>query len=264
MDEEEKIEVNKGKKRKHRKPKQVDRINDVSSESRKEFTKIKIEDPMKRLQELQLKQTKERRQNIIEENRAKRIEENKKAKIVQKSNKNLLVIQTMIKEMTQALNTFMESTSKEIENINEIINLNFRGYKKEHEDFKKYKIDIDTRMYNMIGFQKEINQKWEVIGSLVEGMIGGESYQIKTSQNNSSYSEYKKSLIEENRKQHSIIKAILYDKYIPNKARIVTKSGETIKNYIVTISHKFNKRIYYVNYKGKWQRLRDIIEQLRN
>ena len=119
-------------------------------------------------------------------------------------------------------------------------------------------------MHNLIEFQKEINQKWEAIGSLVEGMIEGESYQIKTSQNNSSYSEYKKNLIEANKKQQSITKAILYDKYIPNKARIVTKSGETIKSYRVTISHKFNKRIYYVNYKGKWQRLRDIIEQPRN
>ena len=170
----------------------------------------------------------------------------------------------MIKEMTQALSTFMESTNKEFENIKEIIILNFRGYKKEHEEFKKYKIDIDTRMHNLIGFQKEINHKWEAIGSLVEGMIEGESYQIKTSQSNSSYSEYKKKLIEENIKQQSIIKAILYDKYIPNKARIVTKSGETIKSYRVTISHKFNKTIYYVNYKGKWQRLRNIIEQLRN
>ena len=88
-------------------------------------------------------------------------------------------------------------------------------------------------------------------------MIERESYQIKTSQNNSSYSEYKKNLIEANRKQQSIIKEILYDKYIPNKARIVTKSGEIIKSYRVTISHKFNKRIYYVSYKGKWQRLRD-------
>ena len=81
MDEEEKIEVNKGRKRKQSKPKQVDTITDARSESRKEFTKIKIEDPMKRLQELPLKQAKERRQNIIEENRVKRIEENKIAKI---------------------------------------------------------------------------------------------------------------------------------------------------------------------------------------
>ena len=71
MNEEEKIEVNKGRKIKQSKPKQVDRITDARSESRKEFTKIKIEDPMKRLQELPLKQAKERRQNIIEENRAK-------------------------------------------------------------------------------------------------------------------------------------------------------------------------------------------------
>ena len=128
MDEEEKIEVNKGRKRNQSKPKQVDRITDARSESRKEFIKIKFEDPMKRLQELLLKQAKERRQNIILENRAKRIEENKIAKIEQRNYNNPLVIQTMIKAMTQALNTFMESTNKEIENIKEIINLYFREY----------------------------------------------------------------------------------------------------------------------------------------
>ena len=263
MEEEEKIITNKERtERKQNIPNQTNRITDARSESRKEFTKIKLEDPMKRLQELPLKQAKERRQNIIEENRTKRIEENKMIQIEQKNYNNPIAIQTMIKEITKALNLFIESTNKEIENIKEIINLNLRGQKKEHEEFKTHKTDIDHRIQNILISQKEINQKWDAIGSLVEGMIEGESSLIKTTQNNISYSKYKKDLAETNRKHQPITKAILYDKYIPNKARIVTAKEKDIKTYRVTISHKFNKRIYYVNYRGKWQRLRDIIEQL--
>ena len=95
-------------------------------------------------------------------------------------------------------------------------------------------------------------------------MIEGDSSLIKTTQNNISYAKYKKDLAETNRKHQPITKAILYDKYIPNKARIVTAKGKDIKTYRVTISHKFNKRMYYVNYRGKWQRLRDIIKQLND
>ena len=49
------------------------RIYDAKSESRKEFTQVKIKDARERLKDIPIIAAKERRQKIITENREKRI-----------------------------------------------------------------------------------------------------------------------------------------------------------------------------------------------
>ena len=231
---------------------QKDKIKDARSESRQQFTKIKTVDPRDRLRELPLKQAKDRRQSIFEENRSKKKEENKKMQI---ENKNPLQLKDMLKEITQALNTFMESTNKEIENIKRIIELNTRGFMEENEKFKKFKDETKTQIQNIIITQKELNQKWDAIGSLVEGMIEGSTY-AEPMKKNLQYSKYK----EDNRKLNSsyyekikqknnpnVSKAILYDKYNYNKARVVTKYNDTIKTYKVSISYRYSKSMLMIS-----------------
>ena len=58
-----------------RKPQDTNKIINVRSESRKQYMKISTKDPRTRLQEMALKQAKERRQNITKDNRASRLEE---------------------------------------------------------------------------------------------------------------------------------------------------------------------------------------------
>ena len=271
--EEEKID-NQGNRKKPQESllRKNDRIIDARSESRQQFTKIKIEDPRERLRELLLQQAKDRRQSIIEQNRSK-----KKDPKTQVDPKTPIQLQIMIKEITQALNCFMETTNKEIENIKRVVDLNFRGFKEEHEELKKYKDEAKNKMQNIIIFQKELNQKWEAIGSLVEGMIEGSSH-TETSGNNLEYSKYKKykedineklkfRSYHRNTKQQNWppdLKAILYDRYIPNRVKVVTNSNNVIRTYKVSISYRYNYKIFYVKYKNRWTPLKDNIDRLRN
>ena len=268
--EEEKID-NQGNRKKPQKSllSKNDRIIDARSENRQQFTKIKIEDPRERLRELPLQQAKDRRQSIIEQNRSK-----KKDPKTQVDSKTPIQLQSMIKEITQALNCFMETTNKEIENIKRVVDLNFRGFKEEHEELKKYKDEAKFKMQNVIIIQKELNQKWEAIGSLVEGMIEGSSH-TAPSGNNLGYSKYKEDIKEKlklrsyhrNTKQQNRppdSKAILYDRYIPNRAKVVTNSNNVIRTYKVSISYRYNYKTFYVKYKNRWTPLKDNIDRLRN
>ena len=180
----------------------------------------------------------------------------------------------MIKEITQALNYFMESTNKEIENIKKVVDLNYWRFTEEHEEFKKYKDEAKIKMQNIIIFQKELNQKWEDIGSLVEGMIEGSSH-TAPSGNNMGYSKYKEDIKEKlklrsyqrNTKQQNRLpdsKAILYDRSIPNRAKIVTNSNNVIRTYKISISNIYNYKTFYVQYKNRWTLLKDNIDRLRN
>ena len=262
----------------NRKPKRYvpthnDRIVDARSENRKQFTQIKMEDPRERLKELPFKQAKDRRQSKIVEFRNKRMEENKGTQLEEKR-ESPKQFQNMIKEITLALNEFMETTNKEIENIKKMVDLNFRGFYEEQKEFKKYKEDVKIQMQNIIVYQKELNQKWEAIGSLVEGIIEGTSQTTQT-KSNLDYSKYKKDIKENIKRKFNYevskrqidrqpaSKAVLYDRYIPNKARIVTNLNGAIRTYKVSINYKYGYKVFYVNYKNKWNRLRDVIESLR-
>ena len=183
----------------NRKPKRYvpthnDRIVDARSENRKQFTKIKMEDPRERLKELPFKQAKDRRQSKIVEFRNKRMEENKGTQLEEKR-ESPKQFHNMLKEITLALKEFMETTNKEIENIKKVVDLNFGGFYEEQKEFKKYKEDVKIQMQNIIVYQKELNQKWEAIGSLVEGIIEGTSQTTQT-KSNLDYSKYKKDIKE--------------------------------------------------------------------
>ena len=111
-------------------------------------------------------------------------------------------------------------------------------------------------MQNIIITQKELNQKWDAIGSLVEGMIEGSTY-AEPMKKNLQYSKYKEDNIKLNSSYYektkqknnpNVSKAILYDKYNYNKARVVTKYNDTIKTYKVSISYRYNFKAYYINY----------------
>ena len=77
----------------------------------------------------------------------------------------------MIKELSQALNELTKSMNKEIENVKKIIDLNERDNSKEYEALKMMNKDVNSKMQGIILHQKELNQKWDNIGSFIKGMI---------------------------------------------------------------------------------------------
>ena len=60
----------------------------------------------------------------------------------------------MIKELSQALNEFTKSMSKEIESIKKIIYLNECDNSKEYETLKKINKDVNSQMQGIILHQK--------------------------------------------------------------------------------------------------------------
>ena len=134
----------------------------------------------------------------------------------------------MIRELSQILNEFTKSMNKEIKNIKKIIHLNERGNSKEYETLKKINKNVNRHLQEIILHQKEINQKWDSIGSFIEGMIKEYIETPHKATTNSNYLKYNKYIRERrNQKFLPITKAILNDKYIANKARIVAKKRKT-------------------------------------
>ena len=107
-------------------------IYDAKSESRKEFTQIKIKDAHERLKDIPIIAAKERRQKMITENRDKRIEDTKEEQKHGKINNKQLV--EMLKDLTKALKEFEEITRKELENIMIIVD---RRYKITENEFER-------------------------------------------------------------------------------------------------------------------------------
>ena len=63
--------------------------------------------------------------------------------------------------------------------------------------------------------------------------------------------------------QHTNInKAILFDRMNHNRARMVTKNDDQITIYKISISYKYNSTMYYIYFKNKWRKLRDVIKNL--
>ena len=114
---------------------------------------------------------------------------------------------------------------------------------------------IDNRIENLIIEHKDMKNCSEAIRTFVENLVDelpGGKRTIEV--NNEKFKA--------NSNKKSALKAILYDKYSPNRAKIVTKSSNEIKTYSVSISYKQGYKIFYVKYNRKWIRLRDIIEKL--
>ena len=107
-------------------------IYNAKSESRKEFTQVKIKDARERLKDIPIIAAKERRQKMITENREKRIEDTKEEQRHEKINNKQLV--EMLKDLTKALKEFEEITRKEMENIMIIVD---RRYKISEIEFER-------------------------------------------------------------------------------------------------------------------------------
>ena len=170
----------------------------------------------------------------------------------------------MIKQLTQTLHQYMDTTNKEIENIKKIVNLNYKLTTEGKENSENFKDETNDRIQNIIITQKELIQRWEAIGSQFESMIDNTTnFTNKPNKKNRINNEAGIKIHSKNGKWQPANKAILYNRYIPNKARIVTHSWNSIKTYKVSLDYWNNRKIFYVNYRGRWVQLKFIIEKLR-
>ena len=170
----------------------------------------------------------------------------------------------MIKQLTQTLHQYMDTTNKEIENIKKIVNLNYKLTTEAKEKSENFKDETNDRIQSIIITQKELIQRWEAIGSQFESMIDNTTnFTNKPKKKNWINNEAGIKIHSKNGKWQPSNKAILYDRYISNRTRIVTHSGNNIKTYKVWIDYWNNRKIFYVNYWGRWVQLKFIIEKLR-
>ena len=238
------------------------RIYDARSESRKEFTKISFKDAKPRLQEIPHIQAKERRQKKINENREKRINEENKNELESSQNRTGLI--KMIKEIRQLLEDHMRATELEIENIKKMIDINYKIIKKENIEVNNFKESTEMRLQNIINAQKEMYLKHESLESYAMGIVENKCAQTT---NKDSYTKFKNELkVKASQNNYNFIhtaKAILYDKYNFNKARVVTMKDNHVKVYQVSISYRNYRKTFYIKYQNHWCKLRDVLEQLR-
>ena len=232
------------------------RMNNVKSVTRKDITTFDQKDPRERCREIPLKMANERRQKLIKDKRTEKKNENNAQQDVE-DQANPEQLNKMIKQLTQAMNKFMETTNKELESIKKKINLNYEMRIKDNKYMKTVKEEIDQRMENLINEHKEMSHSWETIRTFVENLEEekpDEKRELKT--NNEK--------INKDSNQQPALKAILYDKYFANRARLVTKKNNEIKTYRVTISYKLGYKMFFVKYNNRWIRLREIIDKLRS
>ena len=232
------------------------RMNNVKSATRKDITTFDQKDPREKCKEIPLKMANERRQKLIKDKRTEKKNENNAQQDVE-DQASPEQLNKMIKQLTQAMNKFMETTNKELESIKEKINLNYEMRIKDNKYMKTVKEEIDQRMENLINEHKEMSHSWETIRTFVENLVEekpDEKRELKT--NNEK--------INKDSNQQPALKAILYDKYFANRARLVTKKNNEIKTYRVTISYKLGYKMFFVKYNNRWIRLREIIDKLRS
>ena len=119
-------------------------IYDTKSESRKEFTQVKIKDARERFKDIPIIAAKERRQKMITESREKRIEDTKEEQKYEKINNKQLV--EMMKDLTKALKEFEEITMKELENIMIILDRRYKITEIEFERIEKECKEIKEKL----------------------------------------------------------------------------------------------------------------------
>ena len=239
-----------------------DRIKDARSESRIEkFMPTKLKDPREKLQEIPHNQAKDRRQKIFEENRSKKKAPREDIK-KEREDLNLKELAKMVKELSTALREYERITNQEIDNIKKIIEKRSKTASIEYEKYHKTNIEIDTRIQNVIEKCKEISQSNLSLKNLVEEIVNKENKTPKQS----SYSKFKNQDITQainlKTRNHNITKAILYDRYRTNKAKMVTK-GTKIIVYPIKIQWNYNRYYFYILYRQKWQLLRNVATALR-
>ena len=168
----------------------------------------------------------------------------------------------MVKELSTALREYERITNQEIDNIKKIIEKRSKTASIEYEKYHKTNIEIDTRIQNVIEKCKEISQSNLSLKNLVEEVVNKENKTPKQS----SYSKFKNQDITQainlKTRNHNITKAILYDRYRTNKAKMVTK-GTKIIVYPIKIQWDYNRYYFYILYRQKWQLLRNVATALR-
>ena len=149
---------------------QIRNARETRSQNRNEFTQLKFTDPRIARQELPLEQAKESRQKMFKETRMENQEKPKNGKGKEDQN-DPKYLSKMIKEMTQAVNNYLLTTTQEIDNIKKIVETNHKSSVEVKEKINNITRDVDIRIQNIINIQKEITSKHETLKSLVEGMI---------------------------------------------------------------------------------------------
>ena len=131
-------------------------MNNVKSATRKDITTFDQKDPREKCKEIPLKMANERRQKLIKDKRSEKKNENNAQQDVE-DQASPEQLNKMIKQLTQAMNKFMETTNKELESIKEKINLNYEMRIKDNKYMKTVKEEIDQRMENLINEHKEMS-----------------------------------------------------------------------------------------------------------
>ena len=257
-----------------RKTQHTNKITNPRSESRKQFMTIHSTDPKTRLQELPLKQAKERRQNIIKENRVlKQGEEKKDAK----------QLVEIMKELRQTLDSYMETTTKEIQNIKNIVEYGHKINEEKHKRLEIIEKDLKGIIQGIINQVKEIDQRNKAMETVhipsdkwtntrAKYWKNKDSNKSIDSSKNIAYEKFKESIKSAVTKdmhtpyslQREIAKAILLDRYIPNKACVVVRNERGITKYQWSVSNTYTAKRYYVRYEGKWRRMKYIFNELKD
>ena len=178
--------------------------------------KITTKDPKTKLQELPLKQAKERRQNVIKEKRIVNQEEDKMSDPKQ--------IVKLIKELRGILESYMNTTNQEIENIKKIIELSYIDNQQNRKKLETIESVTKERIQNIIDRVKEIDNLKNTESKYQKFKAGIKSMTAKDSQ-----AQYTSPYT----LQREISKAILMDKYIQNKACVVVRNENGIFKYQV-------------------------------
>ena len=175
----------------------------------------------------------------------------------------------IVKELSKTLKEFIKDTQKEMENIKKMIELRSKLIKKENEELKLVKEETNTKIQNIVNAYKELTIKQDAVERIIAEINKGYDNKAIITKN-TNYENYKTKIkqmqqkITKSRKQQhtNINKAILFDRMNHNRARMVTKNDDQITIYKISISYKYNSTMYYIYFKNKWRKLRDVIKNL--
>ena len=145
------------KKRGRKQDKPTKAIYDPRSESRQQFTKIKMADPRQKLIEIPINAAKKRRQKIFNKNREKRTKE----EIIPNNTDNKQLVE-MMKNLTKALREYENATDKELENIMRVIELRDKETRRELDKLEEARISIEARLKQANKLVKENEKTMEI------------------------------------------------------------------------------------------------------
>ena len=125
-------------------------INDPRAESRKRLMEIPQNDPRIKLQDITVNQAKERDQKGFKDKRLNTYsedvkEDNKLLKQIKEVN-DFKGISEIVANLIKMISAYMENTQKDIENIKNIVDLEFASLKKPEETIMNLEQKIEDKM----------------------------------------------------------------------------------------------------------------------